>query len=205
MENGMEFFTATCLNWQHLLAEDLHKRIIVSSLDFLVANKRIWVYGFVPIAIGMPNHIHLLWCKQDAWIGKNIQQLFLKYTAQQIKLEMEAVNHPDLPKYVSSQADRKYQFWERRPYIATMYNRQVAEQKLDYIHNNPVKANLCVYADDYEYSSAAFYKGGGGDTVVGDNIEPQADTEVGDNTKPRAVVPQTDRAWAFLTHYMEHI
>jgi len=171
MENGMEFFTATCLNWQSLLADDLHKDIIVNSMDFLVKEKRVWVYGFVI----MPNHIHLLWCKQEAWVEKNIQLMFMRYTAQHIKFAMQKVNHPELPNYLSTQGDREYQFWERRPHIATMYNREVAEQKLDYIHNNPVKANLCTFPEDYKYSSAACYK------------------------------LNDEKSWPFLTHYAEHI
>ena len=38
-----------------------------------------------------------------------------------------------------------------------MYNRRVLEQKLDYIHNNPVKAGLCQLPEEYQYSSAAYY------------------------------------------------
>lgn len=59
--------------------------------------------------------------------------------------------------YKSTQADRKYHFWERRPYKATMFTREVVEQKLDYMHDNPVKAGLCKLPEDYEYSSAKYY------------------------------------------------
>jgi len=31
------------------------------------------------------------------------------------------------------------------------------KQKLDYIHSNPVAAGLCLYPEDYRYSSASFY------------------------------------------------
>src|SRR5882672_2412503 len=53
-----EFFTATILNWQKLLHNDLFKQIIVDSLQWLVKEKRYAVYAFVI----MPNHMHLLWC-----------------------------------------------------------------------------------------------------------------------------------------------
>jgi putative transposase len=33
-------------------------------------------------------------------------------------------------------------------------------QKLDYIHNNPLKAGLCKYPEQYEFSSARFYVDG---------------------------------------------
>ena len=153
MNQGIEFFTATCLNWQALLKPDKHKDVIIDSLKFLVEDKRIWLYGYVI----MPNHIHLLWNKQDAWLHKNIQQHFSKYTAQQLKFSLLAEDKNSLADYKSTQNDRENQFWERRPYKATMYNRLVLEQKLDYIHQNPVKANLCAFPEDYAYSSAGYY------------------------------------------------
>jgi putative transposase len=79
MEQGIEFFTATCLNWQPLLATEQHKQIVLKSLKFLVADKRIWLHGYVI----MPNHVHFLWRKQDAWADKNVEQHFSKFTAQQ--------------------------------------------------------------------------------------------------------------------------
>jgi REP element-mobilizing transposase RayT len=80
MEPGIEFFTATCLNWQPLLREDSRKTIVLDSLKFLVEDGRIWLYGFVI----MPNHVHLLWCKRDKWVDKNIQQMFLKYCLRSV-------------------------------------------------------------------------------------------------------------------------
>ncbi|MBX3239060.1 MAG: transposase [Chitinophagaceae bacterium] len=134
---------------------DKHRQIVMESLRFLASENRIWLYGFVL----MPNHLHLLWRKQDAWVNKNIQQMFLKYTAQQMKFNLvDSGNEKALEKYVSTQQDRAYHFWERRPYKATMYNRKTAEQKLDYIHLNPVKAGLCECATDYKYSSAKYYE-----------------------------------------------
>jgi REP element-mobilizing transposase RayT len=56
MQNGIEFFTATCLKWQPLLQPDEHKEIIMNSLKFLIEDKRIWLYGYVI----MPNHIHVV-------------------------------------------------------------------------------------------------------------------------------------------------
>jgi putative transposase len=33
-------------------------------------------------------------------------------------------------------------------------------QKLNYIHQNPVRAGLCSHAEEYKYSSAKFYETG---------------------------------------------
>jgi REP element-mobilizing transposase RayT len=153
------------------LEDDRQKRIIIDSLQFLTEDGRIWIYGF---AI-MPNHLHLLWRKQEVWMEKNIQQIFLKYTAQKIKFSLiDNELSKELGRYESTQGDRIYHFWERRAYKSIMPNRQVVEQKLDYIHNNPMKAGLCENSIDYEYSSARYYE------LNEDN-------------------------WGFITHYADHI
>jgi len=36
------------------------------------------------------------------------------------------------------------------------------KQKIDYIHNNPVKAEIVEYAEQYKFSSAIDYAGGNG-------------------------------------------
>jgi len=66
MIQGIEFFTATCLQWQPLLQKEAHKNIVLNSLSFLVTEKRIWLYGYVL----MPNHIHILWCKHMSGLTK---------------------------------------------------------------------------------------------------------------------------------------
>ena len=43
--------------------------------------------------------------------------------------------------------------------ICGVWTEEVLKQKLDYIHNNPVKAGICTYPEDYRFSSAALYYG----------------------------------------------
>ncbi|WP_207429363.1 hypothetical protein [Pedobacter sp. SYSU D00535] len=78
----------------------------MESLSFLVHEKRVWLYGYVI----MPNHIHLLWRKQDDWMDKSVQQQFLKFTAQQIKFNLLHNFPKELNNYRSSQNDRQFHF-----------------------------------------------------------------------------------------------
>jgi putative transposase len=154
MTNGIEFFTATCLKWQPLLLPDDRKEIVLNSLKFMAGEERVWLYGFVI----MPNHIHIMWRRQDQWLNKSTEQMFLKFTAQHIKYRLKEKFPDELELYRSTQSDRLYHFWERRPYKATMYNRKVAAQKLEYMHRNPVKAGLCRNPEDYHFSSYRYYE-----------------------------------------------
>lgn len=44
-EYYIQFFTATILDWKHLLKQDKYKQMIVDSLRFLVREGRAKVYG----------------------------------------------------------------------------------------------------------------------------------------------------------------
>ena len=151
-----QFFTATNLQWKKLLKPDKYKDIIISSLRFLVNNKRVKIFAFVI----MENHIHLIWQMMPDNDPEAVQRDFLKYTAQRIKKDLQK-NHPDVLAYFKVTAkDREYQFWERNALSIELRNHAVFIQKLDYIHWNPVKAGMCKLPEEYKYSSALLYETG---------------------------------------------
>jgi len=64
-----------------------------------------------------------------------------------------------LEQYRVNAKDRMYQFWERNPLSVDLWTPAVFDQKLDYIHSNPLqeKWHLAEFPEDYRYSSAGFY------------------------------------------------
>ncbi|MFT6055375.1 MAG: REP element-mobilizing transposase RayT [Roseivirga sp.] len=154
----VQFFTATVVKWRLIFFNSLYKSILLESLTFLTTEKRVKVYGFVI----MPNHIHLIWQVQQGHELKNVQRDFMKFTSQQIQKDMRA-NHPDIHQtFEVNLKDRKYQIWKRNPLSIELYSREVIEQKLDYVHNNPVQGKwmLSDEPSNYIYSSASFYEKG---------------------------------------------
>jgi REP element-mobilizing transposase RayT len=148
-----QFYTATVLEWKPLLKPHKYKEIIVSSLQYLTANKQITLYAFVI----MHNHIHLIWQALPGKSPNQVQQSFMKYTAQQIKFDL-VEHHPQvLDKFRVNAKDRIYQFWERNSLGIELRTHEVFMQKLEYIHWNPVKAGLCSLPEEYYFSSARFY------------------------------------------------
>jgi|SRR6185312_9939637 len=156
--NHTQFFTATILEWKHLLKKDEYKQIIIESLLFLKKEGSVVINAFVI----MPNHIHLIWHIQDKYKAGKIQMRFLKYTAQQMKFRLLDTNDAMLNEFLVNSKDRQYQFWERNSLSVDLWTEEVFIQKLIYIHNNPIKDpwNLVVYPEDYTYSSAKFYETG---------------------------------------------
>lgn len=151
-----EFYTATILEWKHLLKPDKYKHKIIESLQYLTSHEIITLYAFVI----MSNHIHLIWQALPGKTPTQIQHSFMKYTAQQIKFDLVA-NHPlVLDKFRVNAKDRDYQVWERNPLGIELRTHEVFMQKLEYIHWNPVRAGLCKYPEEYYFSSAKFYETG---------------------------------------------
>ena len=151
--NYPSFFTATILEWKHLLKPEQYKELIANSLDFLVKEKRVEVFGFVL----MSNHIHIIWRINNHHQTKDVQQSFLKYTAQMMIKDLRNKHPKVLEHFFVGAVDRKYQIWERNPLSIEIHSGEVMLQKLDYIHNNPVKAGVCLLPEEYHYSSASLY------------------------------------------------
>ena len=151
----LQFFTATIVCWKNLLKPDKYKDIIIKSLKFMIDNNRIKLFGFVI----MPNHIHLIWQMGENIKQQDVQRDFLRFISQQIKFDLQA-NHPHvLEQFKVKVKDRSYQFWQHRPLSVDLCTGEVIEQKLKYIHENPLKEKwkLADLPEDYRYSSAKYY------------------------------------------------
>ena len=155
-QNLPQFVTATILDWKMLLKPVKFKEIIIFSLKFIVNQQKINVNAFVI----MNNHIHIIWQIKGSLLQENIQKSFLKFTAEAFKKELNENNTEFLKDFFVNKADRKYQFWQRNSLSIELYSKVVFEQKLQYIHQNPVKAGLCNFPEEYYYSSAKYYETG---------------------------------------------
>ena len=149
------FYTDTIANFKHLLHDDNIKLIIIQSLRYLVEQKIIKVYGYVI----MPNHLHLIWTHLKLNGKESPAGSFTKFTAHQIKKYLQQNSPQQLDEYVSNKNDRSYQFWKRDPLAIILSTIKILEQKLDYIHENPVKEKwaLAHLPEEYRWSSANFY------------------------------------------------
>lgn len=157
-QSNIFIFTATNLNWLKILDNNDHKQIVLNSLKFLHEENRATIFAFVI----MPNHIHLILRIEDGHKKHEIQRDFLKYTSQQIKFNLIKIDSPLLDDILVNDKDRKYQIWERNPLWFELDNTDTLIQKLNYIHNNPIKKDWFegTSPEDYLYSSAKYYISG---------------------------------------------
>jgi REP element-mobilizing transposase RayT len=150
------FWTATINNWYKLLLQDSYKDVVIDSLQHLTNYNKIDVFAFVI----MPNHIHLIWRIKELNGKETPQGSFLKHTAHEFKKMLRKEAAQLLSWYAVSANNKDYEFWQRDSLAIRLYTREVALQKLNYIHNNPLAEHWNLVKDpcDYKYSSARYYE-----------------------------------------------
>jgi putative transposase len=150
------FWTATINNWQRLLEKDEYKDVVIDSLQYLTDEGKIDVFAFII----MPNHIHLIWRVNEPNGKESPQGSFLKYTAHTFKKMLRAEEKGKLSAYKVETENKNYEFWQRDPLAIPLFTLEGAMQKLNYLHNNPLKEHWNLVKDpcDYKYSSARDYE-----------------------------------------------
>lgn len=156
--HDIQFITITNLNWLPVLQNDHHKQILIEALKRRVDLKQVSIYAYVI----MPNHFHAIWQLHDTVNKSSFQRDLLKFTARSILKFMLMNENPLLQKLKVKDADRKYQVWERNSLSIEVFSQKFFNQKLEYIHNNPIqeKWKLSPTQQEYKYSSALFYETG---------------------------------------------
>jgi len=158
-KNPIQFFTAVCHEWLHLLKEDTFKQIVVDALKVRTIRGHLKVCAFVI----MPNHIHVIWRIQNNFELMDVQRDFLKFTAKEIMAKIKRENGEGaLEMLYVGLKDRKYQVWKRNSMSIDLIHERFFWQKFDYLHNNPCQPhwNLAESPADYKFSSAQFYETG---------------------------------------------
>ena len=152
------FYTDTIIGFSNLLADDNLKMIIINSWKYMIEKGDIEIYGYVI----MPNHIHIIWNFFKMNGKESPAGSFAKFTAHKFKEYLLINDLYKLENYRSDKIDRQYQFWKRDPLAIPLSTEKILIQKLQYIHDNPVKEkwSLSVLAEEYRWSSAKFYDDG---------------------------------------------
>ncbi len=142
-------------NGKSCLSRTSYKEIILDSLQYLSNAGKIDVFGFVI----MPTHIHLIWRTKELNGKETAQGSFLKYTAHEFRKILYKKNQNELSSYQVDAQNKAHEFWQRDSLAILLYSKDIAFQKLGYIHFNPVAKHwqLAKEPCEYKFSSAAFY------------------------------------------------
>ncbi|MBC8045618.1 MAG: transposase [Fimbriimonadaceae bacterium] len=149
------FITTTCTEHLHLLPIGESYKIIYDNFDHYNKKYLADILGYVL----MPNHFHfLIYFKQQNRLSDYLRD-FKKYTSYQIRVEVEKNKPEIIEKLIFIRNKQKLKVWADRFYDEHIYTTAFLEQKLNYMHKNPLQEHwkLADKIEDYEHSSASYY------------------------------------------------
>jgi putative transposase len=162
--NEKYFLTLTVVDWIDVFTRKELCEVITDSLKFCQENKGLQIYAWCL----MPSHLHLVAAVDSDQITlSDVMRDFTKYTSKLIVKTIKEIaesrrdwllNHfAYAGKYNPKIKD--YKFWQDGLHPIELTSGKFIDQKINYIHQNPVEAGIVYRAEDYVLSSAAQYAG----------------------------------------------
>jgi len=150
------FITMTALHWIPVFTRPETVAILLDSIQFL-AKDGLKVYAWVVLE----NHCHFILqsealdrdiARLKSWTAKKLIQYLAEQNVRQILDQLAFYKK-------AHKNDRAYQFWQEGVHPELVQGDEMMEQKIDYIHHNPVKRGYVDNAEHWRYSSARDYEG----------------------------------------------
>ncbi len=137
------FLTCTVVAWLPVFTRPETVGIVLDSWRFLQSNQRLYLYGYVILE----NHLHLVASADN--LSKEIGD-FKSFTARRIIDYLHAQRAKTLLDQMEHfkarhKIDQQYQLWQEGSHPQQILDEDMMRQKLEYMHNNPVKRG---YVDD---------------------------------------------------------
>jgi REP element-mobilizing transposase RayT len=159
-QEGLHFLTFQIVDWIDIFTRKIYKDIIIDSFKYSIENKGFQIFAYVI----MSNHIHLVAQSSIGRLSDNIRDL-KKFTSKRIISTILEINESRKEwlltrfRFRASQHSRNevYQVWTHENHAMLLYSNEFIREKIEYIHDNPVKAGIVRNPEDYLYSSARNY------------------------------------------------
>ncbi|MEQ9289366.1 MAG: transposase [Cyclobacteriaceae bacterium] len=158
---GLYFVTCTVVHWIDLFTRNEFKHVILDSLKYCQKEKGLVVHAWCL----MPSHLHMIVSSKSNLSG--IFRDFKKYTSKRIVKELEITNESRkvwLMRAFEKSGEKlkrikNHKVWQDGNHPIQLESNKFIDQKLDYIHNNPVEDEIVDEPEFYLYSSARDYSG----------------------------------------------
>jgi len=158
---GAYFISFATVYWIDVFTRDIYFSVIIESLDYCRKNKGMEIYGYCI----MPSHVHLIFRSAEADPSGLIRDLKGFTSRKMLKAieENPQESRKEWLLWMFEKAGKKNsnvknrQFWQQNNKPIELWSLKVFEQKLNYIHNNPVLSGFVTNPVDWKYSSARNY------------------------------------------------
>lgn len=153
------YLTFQIVDWVDLFTRQIYRDIVIECLKHCQQKKGLEIYAYVI----MSNHIHIL-CRSTCDNLSGTIRDFKSFSSKQF-LKILHTNKESRRAWMSmvfrynaeNKLAQNYQIWTHENHAEIIYSQKFLEQKITYIHNNPVKASIVSLPENYLYSSARNY------------------------------------------------
>ncbi len=147
------YLTFSCFHRLPLLNNEQIRALFVDRLKTVCDSERVDLLAWVI----MPEHIHLLVLPEGMPDLKNFTHALKRPIAEQVIRRWKLLDAPILKKITRGNG---YRYWQAGGgYDRNIFNPAEVREKIDYIHNNPIRRGLVDSATDYAWSSARYFAG----------------------------------------------
>jgi REP element-mobilizing transposase RayT len=162
-QNKLYFVTSSIVYWLDVFIRNEYKDVVLDSLKYCQEKKGLEVYSWCIVT----SHIHMI----IGTSGKNLQDImrdFKSFTSGTIKDTIKNNQQESRREWLIWMMERAgkqnnhtngFQFWQEGNHPEELTSNEMMDQKLEYIHMNPVKAGFVDEPENYLYSSARDYSG----------------------------------------------
>jgi REP element-mobilizing transposase RayT len=161
-QSAPHFMTFQVVDWVDIFSRKIYRDIVMDSMAFCRKNKGLEVYAYVV----MTNHVHVIWRASKDNLSDVVRD-FKKFTGLHIIKAIQDENTKEsrqdwlLKRFEfaarSNVRNSDHQFWTHSNHLIQLFSGSFIDQKLNYIHQNPVRAGWVEKPEDYLYSSARNY------------------------------------------------
>lgn len=159
---GIYFITITVVGWVDLFIRRDYKECLLESIKFCQNNKGLKVHAWV----FMSSHIHLIVSATYLPLPAVIRDFKTHTSKSLIRLikEIPESRREWILKKFAFEANRNlrgtnYKLWQDGFHPLQLSSNEMIDQRLNYIHQNPVKEGIVYEQEEYVYSSAKNYAG----------------------------------------------
>ncbi|MBN2616595.1 MAG: transposase [Bacteroidales bacterium] len=161
---GIYFITFATVGWIDVFIRKEYKDRVLESLQFCQEHKGLNLHAWCI----MSSHVHMIASAKKGFDLTGIIRDLKKFTARQLLKAIKENNEESRKEWMLALFKRAgelnsnnkiFQFWRQDNKPIELYSNAVMDQKLNYLHNNPVEAGIVENAEDYLYSSAKDYAG----------------------------------------------
>ena len=160
-QEAIYFLTFQVVGWADVFSRQVYRDIVLSSFTYCRKNKSMELFAYVI----MTNHLHVIMRSMDGKLSDLVRD-FKKHTSKKILNEIYTNAKESRKDWLemifryqakfNKRAGEK-QLWTHENHAVELSTNEMIDSRLEYIHNNPVKAGLVASPEDYLYSSARNY------------------------------------------------